>query len=108
MTIAWAGFIFWLSSSSGGQGGFWLIRAIPYGDKLAHAVAFGLLAILLLLATGKPWVAIMLTSLYGLSDEIHQWFTPGRSVDLMDWVADTFGAILAVTLVSFLTRGKSS
>jgi VanZ family protein len=106
LVIVWASIIFWLSSSPDGQGGFWLIRAIPYGDKLAHAAAFGLLAILLLMALRKGWIAIITTSLYGLSDEVHQYFVPGRSVDVTDWVADTLGAILAVTLVSFLTRGR--
>ncbi len=105
--MAWAGFIFWLSSSSDGQGGFWIIEVLPYGDKLAHAFAFGLLAMLLFMAMGKPWVAIIVTSFYGLSDEVHQYFVPGRSVDITDWIADTLGAIVAVSLVSFLTRGKS-
>jgi hypothetical protein len=107
LAVAWAGLIFWLSSSSDAQGGFWLIEWIPYGDKVAHAVAFGGLALLLHLASGRWWIALGLTSLYGISDEIHQAFVPGRSVDMTDWIADTVGALMAIGCVSFLTRGKN-
>ena len=40
----------------------------------------------------------MLVSLFGITDEWHQSFTPGRAVEFADWVADTSGAVLAVTL----------
>ena len=42
--------------------------------------------------------SILLTSAYGMADEIRQSFTPGRSVEIADWVADTLGACLAVSL----------
>lgn len=38
-------------------------------------------------------IAVTATSFYGVSDEIHQYFTPNRSVDIYDWVADTLGAL---------------
>jgi VanZ family protein len=70
-------------------------------DKVAHALVFGLIATL----AGRSfrrrravWTAILLTSAYGMADEIRQSFTPGRSVEVADWVADTLGACLAVTL----------
>jgi VanZ family protein len=37
-------------------------------------------------------VAIMLTTLYGISDEIHQYWTPNRTPDWHDVVADALGA----------------
>jgi hypothetical protein len=43
LVVLWAGLIFWFSSFPDGQGDFWFIQAIPYGDKLAHACAFGVL-----------------------------------------------------------------
>jgi hypothetical protein len=107
LAVAWAGLIFWLSSSSDGQGGFWLIRAIPYGDKLAHGFAFGVLGLFLYLAIEIGWLALMVVSFYGISDELHQFFVPGRSVDIYDWVADTIGAALAIFAVKFLTRGRT-
>ncbi|KAB2832797.1 MAG: hypothetical protein F9K48_09760 [Candidatus Brocadia sp.] len=43
----------------------------------------------------KIILAIGITSLFGVSDEFHQFFTPHRSVDIFDWVADTAGAVAA-------------
>ena len=37
-----------------------------------------------------------LTSLYGIIDEIHQSFTPGRSCSVFDWFADTAGAAAGI------------
>jgi VanZ family protein len=37
-------------------------------------------------------------SAYGLFDEWHQSFTPGRFVEAADWVADTAGAAMAIVL----------
>ena len=48
---------------------------------------------------------IFLGSLYGLADELHQYFVPNRYADPVDWVADTLGsaigaiAVLALFLV---------
>lgn len=70
-------------------------------DKVAHALVFGLIATLVGRSFRRRrhvWMAIVLTSAYGMADEIRQSFTPGRSVEIADWVADTMGACLAVTL----------
>lgn len=74
-------------------------------DKVAHFAVFGLLATLVVRI---PWVrkrrplgiltAVMAVSLFGITDELHQSFTPGRSVDVWDWVADTIGAAVAVAV----------
>lgn len=69
-------------------------------DKVTHFLVFGLLATLVV-RNGYPprraWVAVVLVSLFGATDEWHQSFTPGRMVELADWVADTLGAAVAVT-----------
>lgn len=70
-------------------------------DKVIHFLVFGLLATTIYIPLeNKPiWATILaigLTSLFGLTDEIHQGYTPGRSVDFYDWIADTLGAITAV------------
>lgn len=68
-------------------------------DKVAHLAIYGLLATLVARA-GFPgrrgWWAVLFVSLFGLTDEWHQSFTPGRSVEIADWVADTLGAVVAV------------
>jgi VanZ family protein len=44
-------------------------------------------------------VAIAISSLYGVTDEYHQLFVPGRSFDVLDMAADAFGSILGAGAV---------
>lgn len=104
LALLWAGLTFWLSSSPDAQGVGSFLDLRPPFDKLYHAVNFGILAALLYLATGRAWLAVLLASLYGVSDEIHQSFVPGRSSDMTDWLADTVGALSAVLVVSYSLR----
>lgn len=70
-------------------------------DKLAHFSLFGLLATLVVrngFPARRAWVAWLFVSAFGLTDEWHQSFTPGRSVEVADWVADTLGAMAAVAV----------
>ena len=74
---------------------------VPDIDKVGHALVYGLLATLIVrngFMPGRGWLAVMMVSLFGITDEWHQSFTPGRSVEFADWLADTSGATLAVTL----------
>ena len=77
------------------------------GDKVAHFAVYGLLGTLLSRAWGPGWrgalLALFTASLFGATDEWHQSFVPGRTADVMDWLADTSGAALAVGLY-FLWR----
>lgn len=69
-------------------------------DKLAHFCVFGLLATLAA-RTQRPerwWWGFVLASTYGIADEWRQSFTPGRFVEIGDWVADSLGAAFAVLL----------
>ena len=70
-------------------------------DKVMHFGVFGLLATLVC-RLGKGWraalLALVLTSAFGATDEWHQSFVPERSSDIADWVADTLGAALAVSV----------
>ncbi len=76
-------------------------------DKFAHFGAYGLLATLVCRVRGG-WRAagwsLLAVSAFGASDEWHQSFVPGRSPDVMDWVADTTGAALAVALYAGWSR----
>lgn len=99
--------IFWLSSSPDAQGGFRLLELIPFGDKAAHAGAYGLLAFFFWLALRRAVLPIVLSTLYGVSDELHQAFVPGRSLDPFDLLADAAGACLFMLAVSYLTRRRA-
>jgi VanZ family protein len=72
-------------------------------DKAAHFSVFGLMATLVLRPMGgrRVWLAVVIVSFFGGTDELHQSFTPGRSMEFADWIADTCGAIVAVTAYSF-------
>jgi VanZ family protein len=91
---------------------------VPGGvsDRAIHAWVYAGLALLVLRAlTAGCWAnvsarraaaAALLASAYGLSDEWHQWFVPGRVFDLLDLLADTAGASAAVTLVFVIEQGR--
>lgn len=75
-------------------------------DKLGHFAAYGALATAIVRHPALRswsllgfWWALVLASAYGMGDEFRQSLTHGiRSPDWHDWVADTCGAIVAVTL----------
>jgi VanZ family protein len=85
-------------------------------DKLVHFCAYAFLGMLVIRAFAtlpiKDNIALLLISsilvstLYGLSDEIHQYFVPSRYADTKDIFADLFGSIFGVC-VYFLLLVKS-
>ncbi len=50
----------------------------------------------------KPLLSVLLSSLYALSDEIHQYFVPGRACQFTDWFVDTCGVVLGVAVFYIL------
>ena len=84
---------------------------IPGGmpDVAAHGLAYAALGGLMLRAmTHARWsgvsatrvaAAAAMTMVYGLSDEFHQSFVPGRVADVRDLAADSIGALVSVFLV---------
>ncbi len=72
--------------------------------KLAHVVVYAILAIFLYRAFKKEGVSpkksgyysIIVAVLYGLTDEFHQSYTPGRDPKLRDVIFDTIGATFAI------------
>lgn len=75
--------------------------------KTLHILFFGTLATLLYRAlrvsgVGKfraGYTTIIITFLYGVTDEIHQSFTPGRMPRVYDVVFDTIGALLSIFII---------
>lgn len=97
--------------------------SLPYADqhakieslsyfvrKSAHFCIFGMLGLLVTSAVSthglspKKTAAISLgiSALYALSDEVHQYFVPGRACMLRDMLIDTCGAACGVAVISFL------
>jgi VanZ family protein len=73
-------------------------------DKFQHLIAY-----LALAGTFSFWFSpaqrrfhrlrtflliVLISSLYGVIDEIHQFYVPGRASSVWDWVADTLGAVI--------------
>lgn len=94
LATCWAGLIVFLSARTGAQ-----TPPMPHPvDWVVHSGAFGVLSFLICLGFGdskRAWLAVVLVSCFGASDEIHQYFTPGRSCTVSDWLADTSGASAA-------------
>ena len=57
------------------------------------------------LSKWAPAIAAALSSVYGVTDEFHQIFTPGRSCDPMDWLVDTIAATIGA-LICYLVLKK--
>ena len=46
--------------------------------------------------------SFLITVLYALSDEWHQYYVPGRAFEMKDLLIDTLGAIVGITLIALL------
>ena len=47
-------------------------------------------------------------SLYGISDDIHQYYVPYREADIFDGVADVIGAIIGLLVYQMWLRRKQA
>lgn len=81
---------------------------IPHQDKALHFFAYGLLGVLTALgrlsAGFRPlrsWPLVVGLAGIGAMDELHQATVPGRSAEIVDWVADSLGAVAFYALVTW-------
>jgi VanZ family protein len=83
-------------------------------DKFQHCIAY-----LALAGTFAFWftpaqrrfhrlrtflLIVLISSLYGVIDEIHQAFVPYRNCNVWDWIADTIGALLGAGAALLVER----
>jgi VanZ family protein len=83
-------------------------------DKFQHFIAyFTLSAAIALWFSREKWrrkgprlpaIAAALGSVYGIIDEVHQYFVPGRNCNAGDWLFDTLGALIAVLAVKLFVK----
>lgn len=82
-------------------------------DKVVHFFCFAGFSFWVAFACNiksykKVWLPTLIISLWAVTDEIHQSFTPGRDASVFDWIADTAGAFLgAVVFVFVVTKIKA-
>jgi len=103
----WAAVLFSLSAVPDVGVGY----SIPISDKLAHFCLYAVLGTTLAWGRSRaPGAAahvllVAAGAIYGLSDEWHQMYVPGRTFDLLDWAADVAGVVFGYgTTVLLLGR----
>ena len=82
-------------------------------DKLVHGSIYAVLGWLSARAADSSslratLIVLVAVALFGVADEWHQRFIPGRSSDTTDWVADTLGAVTAVLAFQAARRRRES
>jgi VanZ family protein len=116
--LLWSSVIFALSTVPGNK-----LPPLPQwwnADKLVHGLVYAVLGALCWRAVRatvvrgrghlvQVWAAVTCTAVYGITDELHQAFTPFRSPDPLDVIADAVGglvgALVCVAIVSRKVRG---
>ena len=91
-------FIFWLSSQTGPQ-----LKQVGLDKDEIHIVGhfwmFFVLSVCLYRAIKNPFIAVLISFIYAVTDEYHQTFVFGRSASLKDLLNDTLSASAAALLI---------
>jgi len=101
LTLCYASLIFIISS-------FQLPAYVEKGpsDKILHVIEYLILGFLTLGCFKNKnlfpilVVAFLISFLYGISDEVHQYFVPGREFSIYDIAANSVGSLFGV-LINF-------
>jgi VanZ family protein len=112
--VAWAAVIFVLSAIPGND-----FPKVPGSqtDKLVHGILYSTLGFLLTrglrgsTSLGRGALVAVGTGLaiaFGIADELHQLFTPHRSCDWHDVVADAAGGLVGAVGCVMSRRGNSA
>ncbi len=109
--FGYLGLIFYAGGAPSSDGPSW---QLPGADKTLHAIGFGLLYFLAVpvVTLLRPnatiaftvVAAILVSSTSGAALELYQATLVHRSAELLDWVADTVGAMLAAVSSMALSR----
>ncbi len=99
--ISW---IIYLADNSNHNFAFSLVGHIPYGDKIAHALLYGLMALFLNFGLNfktknilgySMQMGSMIVLLFAGIEELSQYYFPSRTLDIYDFIADFIGVVLA-------------
>lgn len=115
LALTWMGVIYFLSSRPPTD-----YPPLFWGaDKVIHIAVYAVLGVLVAIAVGhargtnqwsRIWLVTALVTVYGVSDEFHQSFVPGREPSVGDILADAFGGFVAAVVMfrlrtSMVARG---
>lgn len=105
VTIGYMCLIFYLSLKS-----LTLPKMLRNTDKIIHAFVYFILAILLYFSFYKSGlrkyllpISLIFAVTYGISDELHQYYVPGRIASIGDVIADSIGALIGSILAAKLS-----
>jgi len=108
--LLYMGLIFMLSSQSNLPAPY----EFPESDKVFHVLAYAPLGFLMVYALSRStssanliFFGAFLAFLYGLTDEIHQAFVPGRDASALDVMADGAGAMIGSSVFVWTRRNGS-
>jgi VanZ family protein len=96
-------FIIYMANTAPRSEFFVFLRGIPYLDKIAHGVLFGVMAMLLNYSLNfrslKAWrldmqIGAMIVLVFAGLEELSQTFNPNRTLDWGDVLADVVGVVL--------------
>ena len=113
LLCAWCAAIWTLSSKADPED--FVGVSIPLNDKVQHGLAYAAGGAIAAVAFGAvrrmpPWVcAVLFCGAWGISDEVHQAFVPGRETSAADVAADVTGASVgALGAAAWLRRAQTS
>jgi VanZ family protein len=121
--LAWMGFIYFLSDQpASGYARFkGALDFLPWRQELVHVALYFVLTLLIARLAAMAFlgrgaadlyklaaIAVLFSVLYGIMDEIHQRYVPGRNPSLVGIIADTLGAIVAASLWVTWARWRGS
>ncbi len=113
LALLYSGLIFYLSSLS---------RPVPElqflfsYDKVIHCVEYGIFAFLWWFGLQNfirdkvllNRVVFIWGIVYGVSDEIHQSFVPGRVCSIFDIIADIIGILIFILIIRYYDKKNNS
>jgi len=90
------------------------VLSLDGSDKVLHFFAYTLLGFLVARAVGDfklrrvfVWsIALSICAAYGFSDELHQYFVPGRTCSVWDWLADFAGGAFGAEILVLVRSRK--
>ena len=106
------GLIFYFSAQPSGSP---VLESFPLPAGIGHLCGYGLLALLLYRAFNKGFMgwnlraarfAFLVAFFYGITDEFHQHFVPGRQAAVSDVFINAAGILLAMVFIWVLNNGR--
>lgn len=109
--MTWMGVIYFLSARTAGE----IKSMFPFLQNLnpGHILAYFILSALFFFAVTKSTTSrspyswsMLLSVVYGISDEYHQSLVPGRAPEIQDLMRDALGAAAALLLIYIFNKRK--